>query len=177
MTFYCPQCSKPYKRESAFNKHIEACKKDNFPKKKVFQKKRRRALGSELRIQVWETYIGQNTQGLCFCCWNSEYPIRPFSYSNTFQAGHIISRANGGKDAIENLLPICRDCNMNMSAENWDDYIERQPHLSLRTYGENPPKKVIWATTVIQSLVRMWIERKNPNSEWRLNWERQNFKN
>ena len=44
---------------------------------------------------------------------------------------------------------------MNMSDENWDDYVARQPHLPLRTYGANPPKKVVWATTVIQSLARM----------------------
>ena len=59
---------------------------------------------------------------------------------------------------------------MNMGAENWDDYVARQPHLPLRTWGHNPPEKVIWATTVIQSLGRMYLERKNPLSSWRVAW-------
>ena len=197
MTIYsCPHCGHSYKGEAWLQKHIAKCSKqparthlnhvDREPETKSaksaksakseklakpVKKTRRKSLGSSLRIKVWETYIGQKTQGYCFCCHDAQHPIRPFSYSNTFQAGHIISHANGGADAIENLLPICRDCNMNMGAENWDDYIARQPHLPLRTWGHNPPQKVIWATTVIQSLGRMYLERKNPLSFWRLAWK------
>ena len=50
--------------------------------------------------------------------------------------------------------------------------LKRHDQLPLRIYGENPPKKVIWAATVIQSLGRMWIERNNPHSAWRLEWMR-----
>ena len=59
-----------------------------------------------------------------------------------------------------------------MSDENWDDYVNRHPHLPLRTFGFDPPQKVIWATIIIQSLIRMYLERKNPYSTWRLEWER-----
>ena len=180
MGFTCPHCSKPYSSEKWYVDHIMRCEKNpsRTEEKKQIQgakRPRRKSLNSKLRIQVWETYIGQKTHGLCFCCWDTTNPVRPFSYSNTFQAGHIISYANGGKDAIENLLPICRDCNMNMGAENWDDYVARQPHLSLRTYGENPTQKVQWATTIIQSLARMYLERKNPNSHWRIEWQKRNL--
>ena len=129
-------------------------------------------MDASLRARVWDTYIGQTTKGICFCCRDSTNPIYPFSYCNTFQAGHIISDANGGKATIGNLLPICRDCNMNMGAENWDDYVARQPHLRIRIHGDNLPKEVIWAATIIQSLARMYLERKNPHSPWRLEWER-----
>ena len=57
------------------------------------------------------------------------------------------------------MLPICRDCNMNMGAENWDDYVKRN-NLPIRRAGKNPPivkymKGIIWW----QSLARMWLER------------------
>ena len=188
MSIYsCPHCGHSYKGEAWLNKHIAKCSKHPIHKgprfkarktttprpsanPKPVKKTRRKSLDSSLRIKVWETYIGQQTQGRCFCCHDGQRPIRPFSYSNTFQAGHIISHANGGADTVENLLPICRDCNMNMGAENWDDYVARQPHLPLRTWGHNPPQKVVWVTTVIQSLGRMYLERKNPLSSWRLAW-------
>ena len=175
----CPhRCGKSFKTNRWLQKHLESCLPPKIPPKKAngeakrAVKPKRKSLCSKLRIQVWETYIGQKTKGVCFCCHDKINPIRPFSYSNTFQAGHIISHANGGKDSIENLIPICRDCNMNMGAENWDDYVARQPHLRLRVYGDNPPKEVIWATTIIQSLVRMYLERKKPNSPWRVEWHR-----
>ena len=113
-----------------------------------------------LRMKIWEIYIGQKTNGKCYCCW--EKTITPFTFCNTFHAGHIISRHNGGLASIDNLLPICRDCNMQMGCENWDSYIKRHPHLQLRRCGKNPPisrymKGIVW----IQSLIRMWLERKN----------------
>ena len=59
-----------------------------------------------------------------------------------------------------------------MGAEDWDDYIERHPNLPLRRCGKNPPiAKYIKGITWLQSLVRMWLERKNPNSEWRRRWK------
>ena len=170
----CQYCSKPYKQKKSLENHIKQC--DKRPKEElkrgiaIQKKKRRKSIEGGLRKKVWETYIGNKTEGKCFCCWQTV--ITPFTYYNTFQAGHIQSHAHGGPDSIENLIPICRDCNMNMSAEDWDDYVDRQPHLPLRTYGANPPQKVIWATTVLQSLARMYLERKNPNSAWRLEWEK-----
>ena len=164
----CKHCGRVYKRMKALNDHEIKCKKmpktSHIPKRK----KRRKSIDPCLRKKVWDTYIGQKTSGVCFCCWKNE--ITPFTYCNTIQAGHIQSHAHGGADTIHNLLPICRDCNMNMDAEDWDDYVARHPHLPLRVYGANPPKKIIWATMIIQSLVRMWLERKNPDSAWRQRW-------
>ena len=127
---------------------------------------KRKSIDPPLRKQLWEKYIGQKTEGKCYCCWKNT--ITPFTYCKTFHAGHIISRYNGGSDSLDNLLPICRDCNMQMGTENWDSYVNRHPHLPLRRGGKNPPiskyiKGIIW----IQSLIRMWLERKNPESEWR----------
>jgi len=179
--FECPKCSKSYKNKKSFEKHVNDCSSapkaspKTSPKTspeiaKAKKPTRRKGVDANLRKEVWDTYVGQKTSAKCFCCWKSK--ITPFTYCNTFQAGHIISYAHGGPDSIGNLLPICRDCNMNMSSEDWDNYIGRQPSLPLRVYGENPPGKVVWATTVIQSLARMYQERKNPDSHWKQEWIR-----
>lgn len=163
----CSYCQKQYKVRKALEEHEVKCQKN--PNNIAIKKPRRKSINPHLRMKVWETYIGKRHRGKCFCCNLNE--ITPFTYCNTFQAGHIISHANGGKDTIGNLIPICRDCNMNMGAENWDDYVDRNPQLPLRRCGNDPPiikyiKGIVWC----QSLVRMWLERKKPDSEWRIQW-------
>jgi hypothetical protein len=161
MSLSCPKCKGPYKTKYWLNKHLESCGK---------KKKKKKSIDPRLRKKVWKRYIGNYLEAKCFCC--REKIITPFSYNYTFQAGHIISEHNGGKTSIENLLPICRDCNMNMSSENWDEYVKRN-EFPLRRCGENPPiKKYIRGIIWMQSLVRMWLERKNINSEWRIAWEK-----
>ena len=176
----CPHCRKTYASEKWLLKHLEKCEKNvkMGQGEEIVQKKpkasikiKRKAIDSRLRKNVWDTYIGQKTSGKCFCCRENE--ITAFTYCNTFQAGHIISHMNGGKAEISNLLPICRDCNMKMSSENWDDYVERHSHLPMRRCGANPPiakymKGIIWT----QSLARMYLERKKPDSHWRIEWRR-----
>ena len=140
---------------------------------KKLKVKRRPPIGGKMRKRVWDTYIGQRTEANCFCC--RERRITPFTSCDTFHAGHIISHKNGGKVVLDNLLPICKDCNMRMSDWNWDAYIGANDHLSLRVYGANPPERVVWAVIIIQSLARMYLERKNLNSEWRLQWVQRHF--
>lgn len=154
--FPCPKCNKTYETQGKYYKrHVESCKGmlDEMPTKK----KRRQGITGEMRLAVWETWVGQRTRAKCFCCWQAD--ITQLSNYKTFHAGHIISDHNGGETSIENMLPICRDCNMNMGAENWDDYVKRN-NLPIRRAGKNPPivkymKGIIWW----QSLARMWLER------------------
>lgn len=130
-------------------------------------KKRRKKKGRispEIRSEVWVHYIekyygDQRVQGVkCFCCWKKH--ITPFTYNNTFQAGHIISEYNGGKITLENLIPICRDCNMNMGTENWDDYVLRN-QLPVRTYGNKVP------TIVLDSVIyiKYWWNKYKKNKK------------
>jgi len=155
--FTCPKCNKTYETQGKYYKrHVENCKgvPDGMPAKK----KKRATITGEMRLAVWEKWVGQRTRAKCFCCWKA--CITQLSNYKTFHAGHIISDHNGGETSVDNMLPICRDCNMNMGAENWDDYVERNG-LPMRRTGKNPPiakykKGIIWW----QSLARMWLERK-----------------
>jgi len=150
----CEWCNCSFKRRG-LSQHQRTCKrkpkipsdeeKAEFPSKKNLpppppKKKRKKKISPQMRALVWETYIGQKTRSTCFCCHKNE--ITPFTGWRRFEAGHIVSEANGGLVTIGNLLPICADCNglSGMCATNWDDYVKYN-QLPLREYGDNLPKK------------------------------------
>ena len=153
--FTCPKCNKTYETQGKYyQKHVESC---NGEVSSTSSKIRRPRITGEMRLAVWEKWVGQRTRAKCFCCWKA--CITQLSNYKTFHAGHIISDHNGGETSVDNMLPICRDCNMNMGSENWDDYVERNRH-PMRRAGKNPPiakymKGILWW----QSLARMWLER------------------
>lgn len=155
--FPCPKCGKQYETQGKYyTKHVESC--GNEVERVAPKRKKRLGITGEMRLAVWERWVGQRTRAKCFCCWQTE--ITQLSNYKTFHAGHIISDHNGGETSVENMLPICRDCNMNMSSENWDDYVKRNK-LPMRRAGKNPPiakyaKGIVWW----QSLARMWLERR-----------------
>ena len=84
-------------------------------------------------------YVGNITECKCFCC--RKQTITPFTGYKSFHAGHIKSEKNGGPLTVGNLLPICRDCNLSMSSNNWDTFIERKTNFPSRTHGDNIPYK------------------------------------
>ena len=56
---------------------------------------------------------------LCFCCRNKEIE------KDDFQAGHILAEANGGTIEVDNLVPICSQCNQGMGTMHMREYIEK----------------------------------------------------
>jgi 5-methylcytosine-specific restriction endonuclease McrA len=62
-----------------------------------------------LREQVWLTYIGKKFEHKCLVGW-CENKITPFN----FEVGHNIPESKGGTTDIDNLRPICGNCNRSM---------------------------------------------------------------
>ena len=56
---------------------------------------------------------------LCICCCDREIEI------NNCEYGHIVSVKDGGEANVHNLLPICKQCNRSMSAQNMGEYVEK----------------------------------------------------
>ena len=76
--------------------------KNNVNTKKVY-------IPSALINLVWITYINENDRkGKCYCCCTEEISV------SNFDCGHIISHSNGGMITLENLRPICGNCNKSM---------------------------------------------------------------
>lgn len=173
----CDECCKQYKTLSGFKKHKCKNKREDLIKliklqletpietpletpieTPIIKKKRKKKISSQVRFDVWNTYIGNNIKAKCFCCWKNT--ITPFTYYNTFQAGHIHSEANGGEISIGNLLPICRDCNCNMHTLNWDEYIKYHTNFCVRIYGDNIPISTINKIIKIQRCYKQYIKQK-----------------
>jgi 5-methylcytosine-specific restriction endonuclease McrA len=80
-------------------------KKENIPK--------------ALREQVWLKYVGKLYETKCTVDWCNNN-ISVFN----FHAGHNKPESKGGSIAIENLRPICSNCNLSMgnkySIDEWN---------------------------------------------------------
>lgn len=89
------------------NNHITPDHKFKYKKKKINPK---------LRLQVWEKEFGNNNIGICpYINCNNKINYE----KNGFHCGHIISEYNGGLTIINNLKPICSECNYKMGTNNW----------------------------------------------------------
>lgn len=62
-----------------------------------------------LREQVWIKYNGKRFNKKCYVKW-CKNDINCFN----FDCGHDVPESKGGKTVIENLKPICRNCNLSM---------------------------------------------------------------
>lgn len=123
---------------------------------------KRKNISGLVKRDTWLKYVGNKAKTVCFCCKKNEI-LFCSGVCNTWQAGHIISHNNGGKAKIENLHPICKQCNNSMCDENWDDYVDRHADLkhSLPYMIENYYNKYVKGITWWQSLYRMHLSRKN----------------
>jgi 5-methylcytosine-specific restriction endonuclease McrA len=65
-----------------------------------------------IRGEVWKRYHGTSTIGQCYCC------KRHLDAFDTWNVGHVVSRAYGGSSTVNNLRPLCMACNMAMGTDH-----------------------------------------------------------
>lgn len=99
-------------KDIVFNKTGERIAKPKKP--------RRANIPKALKMTIWDEYVGKDKRrALCICCCDREIEI------NSCEYGHIVSEKEGGQASVENLLPICGQCNRSMSAEHMGEYVQR----------------------------------------------------
>jgi 5-methylcytosine-specific restriction endonuclease McrA len=88
----------------------KANKIPNIILKKKYKKK---SIPLALKKLVWNKYIGEEIgKSKCLCCGLTD--ISQIS----FNCGHIVAEVNGGNMCIDNLMPICQNCNSSMGSMN-----------------------------------------------------------
>lgn len=93
-------------------------KKSSKIKKIVSKKPRKKPIPATVKRLVWNKYIGENIgKHKCYCCNLTD--ITQLS----FHCGHVISEKNGGNIEVNNLRPICQNCNSSMGIKNMNDFI------------------------------------------------------
>jgi len=91
--------------------------KVNKNKKSKYNKKN---IPKALKKMVWDKYIGSSIgQTKCLCCKHQN--IRQIE----FHCGHVIAEANNGKTTLENLRPICAQCNLSMGKMDMKEFIKK----------------------------------------------------
>ena len=99
-------------------KVVEETKIDIKIKEKDRYKKK--SIPKSLKKMTWDKWIGPNIgKTKCLCCKHQE--IRQIE----FHCGHIIAEVNGGKTTVENLKPICAQCNLSMGSMNMNEFIKQ----------------------------------------------------
>jgi len=76
-----------------------------------------------MRTKVWAR--GYNTDGFGECFGGCGNRI----YMNDFECAHIRSVADGGGNELANLFPLCKECNLDMGADSFDEYFTNKPEL------------------------------------------------
>ena len=97
------------KEEELEKQRIEDEKMKAKEREKEDIKKRKQSIPKNVRIIIWNHYIGEDIiKHRCLCC-------KKVVICNTnFDVGHVISEKNGGTHEINNLRPICFACNHSM---------------------------------------------------------------
>ena len=84
------------------------------------------SIPKRVREMVWKTYIGKKWRGKCFVSWCDN----KFSVLSSWHVGHNKPESKGGDLSIENLRPICADCNLGMnnkySIEEWCSIFDKE---------------------------------------------------
>ncbi len=80
--------------------------KDTYRINRSYKKK---AIPKAVREQVWLEYIGKTFESKCTVDWCKNI-ITPFQY----ECGHNIPESKGGTTTLDNLRPICSNCNASM---------------------------------------------------------------
>jgi hypothetical protein len=80
-------------------------------------KYKKKTIPAPLRNMVWDGNIGRSVgESVCLCC------EKTVILQRDFHCGHIVAEVEGGKTEYENLLPICKVCNISMGKKNMCEF-------------------------------------------------------
>jgi hypothetical protein len=86
-------------------------------KDKPYKKKH---ISATLKRLVWNKYIGESIgKAKCYCCKTTD--ITQLS----FHCGHVIPEYEGGYTTLDNLRPICQNCNSSMGTQNMNEFMKQ----------------------------------------------------
>ena len=112
----CGCCSQKFERKREFLTHEKKCMAMQVDATTKFKRKKRRGLNAAIRFGLWNsTYGERNAFGPCYCCGRDVT-------QQSFEAGHVISAADGGADHLGNLKVVCRTCNASMGTCNMETF-------------------------------------------------------
>ena len=127
---------KNYNKNNKNNKNNDKKTKTNLTSNLDSQNKQnlhniihKETIPKRIRELVWTTNNGETFMHKCFVTWCNNN-INVFN----FQVGHDIPESKGGTIDIDNLKPICGNCNLSMG----NRYTITEWCVLIKHYNENP---------------------------------------
>ena len=110
------------------------------PKKKLLESKnkiiKKETIPKRIRELVWTTHNSEVFSNKCYVSW-CDNKINVFN----FQVGHDIPESKGGTLDIDNLKPICGNCNLSMSnkysIKEWSNLIKNKSLINNNLINNN----------------------------------------
>ena len=82
-------------------------------------KKIKKTIPKQLKKEIWNRFIGEDKGNYnCLVCNNIKIS------QMGFVVGHIVAESLGGSNTIDNLRPICKECNASMATMNMEEYVK-----------------------------------------------------
>jgi hypothetical protein len=92
----------------------------NIEKEEKVKPKKKEPIPAAIKTLVWNKWMGEKVaEGGCYACRVTSISMRHF------HTGHVVSEKHGGKCTIDNLRPVCANCNLSMGTLNMNEYIEK----------------------------------------------------
>lgn len=93
-------------------------KEQNSSNRHINDKGKKKHIPSTVKRLVWNQHIGEHVgKAKCLCCKTTD--ITQLS----FHCGHVVSEASGGDVCVDNLRPICQNCNSSMGVMNMNEFM------------------------------------------------------
>ena len=104
---------------SKIPKNTKILSQDPLPPKKDKPKKKE-SIPAAIKTLVWNKWVGEKeAEAGCYACRVTTISMRHH------HVGHVVSEKHGGKCTIDNLRPVCANCNLSMGTMNMNEYIEK----------------------------------------------------
>lgn len=80
---------------------------------------KKKGISSTIKRLVWNKNIGEEIgKAKCCCCKSTDIT------QSSFHCGHIVAESKGGSTQVNNLKPICQNCNSSMGARDMIDFMK-----------------------------------------------------
>lgn len=95
---------------------------------------------ASVKNAVYATFIVETTISgiqMCWCC-----RVEPITKAN-HDCGHIIPESKGGKINLDNLRPICGNCNSTMGTKNMKKFISDARFWDVQSHTRWPEEEIM----------------------------------